>query len=301
MAFNINKGGKLGKYFYSKNGVEYGPIELSELLNHIEKDTLVYFQGISWTKASEIPELKRYFPAEEKVVERVIEQKVVETASRNNSYLISVLLLLILVGGGIIYLQQTNRAELEERQRRQKAEADSISAFNAAMAAQEQLRIQDSILMASSAILDSAKMIKVSMDYQLGVDRVRAIISTFFRDISSQNNYLRAYFADTIDMFLGNSNIQVLDLERGLADSFMRNRAYSEQFQLLDSTCTFERMDGLLGVYKFKLFYKRFSNPDQDLQRFDEITAVIKVKPDFKITHYDWLSTQAVDPENFNN
>ena len=74
MALNFNKGGKSGKYFYlDEEGVDYGPFEISELLEKIDRDTLVYFKGINWTKASEIPELKRYFPEEVKVVEKVIE------------------------------------------------------------------------------------------------------------------------------------------------------------------------------------------------------------------------------------
>ena len=56
MALNFNKGGKSGKYFYlDEEGVDYGPFEISELLEKIDRDTLVYFKGINWTKASEIP------------------------------------------------------------------------------------------------------------------------------------------------------------------------------------------------------------------------------------------------------
>lgn len=45
MAIKINKGGDLGKYFYIKNDVTYGPIKLDELLLRVDEDTLVFYDG----------------------------------------------------------------------------------------------------------------------------------------------------------------------------------------------------------------------------------------------------------------
>ena len=59
MAININKGPGLGKYYYTKDNVVFGPIPLEELLKYINADTLVYYEGIKWTEAKNLPELNK--------------------------------------------------------------------------------------------------------------------------------------------------------------------------------------------------------------------------------------------------
>lgn len=71
MAININKGSELGKYYYSKNNVVFGPIPLEELLKFIDADTLVYYEGIKWTEAKNLPELKKIVDASKKEVEPI--------------------------------------------------------------------------------------------------------------------------------------------------------------------------------------------------------------------------------------
>jgi len=66
MALNINKGSKLGKYFYQKNGVTYGPITVDELLERVDADTMVYCDGASWSKAKDLPELSKFFKNQQK-------------------------------------------------------------------------------------------------------------------------------------------------------------------------------------------------------------------------------------------
>lgn len=48
-------------YYYSINGTVYGPMVLAKLLEMIDSDTLVYRQGIEWTNANEVEELKKFF------------------------------------------------------------------------------------------------------------------------------------------------------------------------------------------------------------------------------------------------
>jgi uncharacterized membrane protein YhaH (DUF805 family) len=49
-------------YYYSDgDGNTFGPFQLSELLPKIQFDTLVYREGIEWTNAENIIELKKYF------------------------------------------------------------------------------------------------------------------------------------------------------------------------------------------------------------------------------------------------
>jgi uncharacterized membrane protein YhaH (DUF805 family) len=49
------------KYYYSEDGNTFGPFSLSELLEKIGPDTLVYREGIDWTNAKEVQELKKFF------------------------------------------------------------------------------------------------------------------------------------------------------------------------------------------------------------------------------------------------
>ena len=75
MALNINKGSKLGKYYYQKNGNTFGPITIDELLERVDADTLVYCEGISWLKAKEVPELIKFFKTSPKSTQQSPKEK----------------------------------------------------------------------------------------------------------------------------------------------------------------------------------------------------------------------------------
>lgn len=61
MAIDLNKDKSELKYYYSENGATLGPLELSQLLEKIEADTLVYREGIDWTNAKDVEELTKFF------------------------------------------------------------------------------------------------------------------------------------------------------------------------------------------------------------------------------------------------
>ena len=62
MSININKKETNYMYYYSDdNGTTYGPFSLDELLPKVNHETLVYREGIQWTNASNVEELKKYF------------------------------------------------------------------------------------------------------------------------------------------------------------------------------------------------------------------------------------------------
>jgi hypothetical protein len=87
MGLNINKGSKLGKYYYQKEGVTYGPITLDELLEKVDGETLVYYDGISWTRAKDIPEISKFFKVNESKKNqdaKVIDQPAVEVANQTS-------------------------------------------------------------------------------------------------------------------------------------------------------------------------------------------------------------------------
>ena len=62
MSLDLNKKKAVVDYYYSDaNGNTVGPFTLEELLPKINKDTLVYHQGINWTNADRLDELKGHF------------------------------------------------------------------------------------------------------------------------------------------------------------------------------------------------------------------------------------------------
>lgn len=61
MAIDLNKDKNELKYYYSENGATLGPYSLSQLLVKIDPETLVYREGIEWTNAKDIDELKKFF------------------------------------------------------------------------------------------------------------------------------------------------------------------------------------------------------------------------------------------------
>jgi uncharacterized membrane protein YhaH (DUF805 family) len=62
MDSKIDSKNKNYSYYYSDgDGNTFGPFSLIELLPKIESDTLVYRDGIEWSNAENISELKKYF------------------------------------------------------------------------------------------------------------------------------------------------------------------------------------------------------------------------------------------------
>jgi len=62
MAINLEKAPLETLYYYADNGKTVGPFPLNELLPKIKADTLVYRDGIEWTNAKDVEELRGYFP-----------------------------------------------------------------------------------------------------------------------------------------------------------------------------------------------------------------------------------------------
>jgi len=63
MGINLEKKTEY-KYYYSSGEERFGPFDVTELLPKISESTLVWRQGLDWTNASQIEELKKYFPDE---------------------------------------------------------------------------------------------------------------------------------------------------------------------------------------------------------------------------------------------
>lgn len=62
MALDLTKKTNLKEWYFIEHDVQYGPFQLSELLDKINRETLVWCEGIEWTIAEDQPELQKYFP-----------------------------------------------------------------------------------------------------------------------------------------------------------------------------------------------------------------------------------------------
>jgi uncharacterized membrane protein YhaH (DUF805 family) len=78
MAININKAEQDFNYFYTSDDNQYGPFNLVQLIPKISGDTLVWRDGIEWTNANKLDELKKFFS------EDIIEEK--RFQSKSNTY-----------------------------------------------------------------------------------------------------------------------------------------------------------------------------------------------------------------------
>ena len=59
--FDLDKKQKTS-YYYTIDDTQFGPYELSVLITKIDGNTLVWREGIEWTNANTLQELKKYFP-----------------------------------------------------------------------------------------------------------------------------------------------------------------------------------------------------------------------------------------------
>lgn len=61
MAIQLGKKEEQIQYYYSVEGKQFGPYDLATLLSKIESTTLVWREGIEWTNAANVEELKKFF------------------------------------------------------------------------------------------------------------------------------------------------------------------------------------------------------------------------------------------------
>ena len=86
MAININKTSAAHEYYCLINEVQYGPYDVATLITKIDRNTLVWREGIEWIKASEVMELKKFFP--EPVI-KVIEKEIIAKTSNHSETITS--------------------------------------------------------------------------------------------------------------------------------------------------------------------------------------------------------------------
>ena len=86
MAIDLNTDKNELKYYFSENGRTLGPFSLSELLEKIESDSLVYREGIDWTNAKDVEELKKFFKTHQSTITNDNNQAILSTASEDRSH-----------------------------------------------------------------------------------------------------------------------------------------------------------------------------------------------------------------------
>jgi hypothetical protein len=289
MALNLNKGGHLGKYFYIENNVEYGPVEINELLKYINRDTLIYFKGIKWTKASEIPELKKFFSIEEKVVEKIkfIEKKSKEEplAPKKNIFII-ILLIFILIGGISFYYDyhvRLNNEKYEKEQeliiQRKKNEEDSIAISNARLLIEAK---QDSINIEMNSKLDSMKFIEKKVFFLQNQPNLIGKIKNYYYDIT--NNQLDAfnYFSDTVLQF-----ITLYNLTPDIINSLFTNKKdfINEIFLFNEASFIFNRYYENVFYFDYKIDYECY-RPKKNKKQSCNLDIEIGFDEELKIKSY---------------
>lgn len=62
MEINLNKKEEEYTYYYTEDGKQFGPLNIVQLISTINGETLVWREGIDWTNANKLEELKKFFP-----------------------------------------------------------------------------------------------------------------------------------------------------------------------------------------------------------------------------------------------
>lgn len=68
MKLNLNKTHINYSYYYSIDDKQFGPFNLTQLIPEIKGDTLVWREGIEWTNANNLEELKKFFSESNTIV-----------------------------------------------------------------------------------------------------------------------------------------------------------------------------------------------------------------------------------------
>jgi hypothetical protein len=286
MALNFNKGGKLGKYFYlDEAGVDYGPFEIAELLEKIDKNTLVYYQGINWTKASEIPELKRFFHEETKIVEKIIERAPVKSTSPKKSPILLIFIILFMVGSLLMYLifkyLDSTKAD-EQAQIEQQRLTDSIALVNSKLMLE---MAKDSMNDAIDARIDSLNSAESELIFLQNQDYLIEKVDSYYIDIVTNNFDAYNYYSDSVNQFINLINVSPEEVN----NVFTSLRDYTdEQIYFDQSTFAFDKKINNVYYFTFSIQYSCFRIKRNKTQECD-VDIQIGFDDNFQIRSYKEL------------
>ena len=86
MAINLNKQEDNIEYYYSDGGVQFGPIDIVVLLTKINHESLVWREGIEWTQANKVEELKKFFNETKEISQSEIKEPIKSTQYEINNF-----------------------------------------------------------------------------------------------------------------------------------------------------------------------------------------------------------------------
>lgn len=279
MSLNINKGGKLGKYFFIEDDVQYGPFEISDLLEKINKDTLIYYEGIKWTKASDLPEIKKYFITEERLVDNVIERIVEVPAAKSNSPILLFLIFVVIVGG--IYWFYNYRLEEQynlNAQNKQSTE-DSLSTLNLKLNEQAQ---QDSINSAISVKLDSLKNNEKKINILQNQSLLAEKVNNYYSDIINNEFNAFNYYANQVNQYITLTYVTPEEIN----NLFLNKKDFvNEKVIFNKSTFIYQRETENIYYFNYSINYSCLRTRKNQLQTCD-VDIEIGFDEDFKIKSY---------------
>lgn len=284
MAINLNKGPKLGQYFYIENGVEYGPIELSDLLTKINKDTLIFYNGISWTKASETDDLKKYFI---QVVEDSTHSKHSNSVKRGKSgfgiYLFGLLFFLLI--GAWWFISNHNQKQREEKylsdlnEVREKYIRDSMDI--------EHRKIENSIQLDSISIAINSKLDSIRFNENISefVDEspiILDLMKNYYQDIENNQMNANTYFSENVDRFINARNTNPDKIN----DYFKRFKDYSNSSALInDTSFHFQSLSNGIKYYQYTVSLTIF-RPRRNQFQYCDVDIEIGIDSSNKIKKY---------------
>ena len=188
MAINLDKSAIEKQYYYEENGNTYGPFSLSILLSKIKSNTLVYREGIEWTEAKEIDELKNYFKVE-KLVEKQepsqqtnIAKPIVEAKKSNTGGLWFFIILLILAGVGYYFYHQNNTISSENTAAIDSAKVDAntlsdFEIFN--LEAIQNYKPNDEQKNSAANLIDEANLAMSNQNYTEAITKYKEALTNF--------------------------------------------------------------------------------------------------------------------------
>jgi hypothetical protein len=258
------------------------------LLEKIDRDTLVYFKGINWTKASEIPELKRYFPEEVKVVEKVIEKVPLPAAKPKKSPILLIFVVFFIIGSLLTYslfkyLDYTK--EQEQIQFEQQRIADSMAMVNSQLVLEME---RDSMNDALNARIDSLNSVESELMFLQNQDYLADRIDSYYSDIVNNNFDAYNYYSETVDQFISLTNVSPEEVN----NVFTSERDYTDEEIYFDRD-TFVFDEKINGVYYFtySIQYRCFRIRRNKTQECD-VDIQIGFDENFQIKSYKELKVR---------
>jgi len=275
-------------YYFSDNGNVLGPFTLARLIEKIGPETLVYREGINWTRACEIPELKQYFPEEKKVVEKVSEKAPIPSTTPKKSPVLLIFVVFFIIGSLLVYLLFTyldfTRGQ-EQAQIEQQRLTDSMAMVNSQLMLEME---RDSMNDAINARIDSLNSVESELMFLQNQDYLAERIDSYYSDIVSNNFDAYNYYSDTVNQFINLMNLSPEEVN----DVFTSERDYTNEEIYFDrNTLMFDEKINDVYYFTYSIQYRCFRITRNKTQECD-VDIQIGFNQNFQIKSYKELKVR---------